>query len=360
MQNRLLSPRSALGLIPTLLTQTPSSAAALGLTTRNLLIPAPEPALGLARFALGSATGLAIPAPPPQWLFVSSRFTQFLDNLKLTILQNSDGNTKQAGVRSCLNRYFYGESSETANSLLIGSWGKYTRVRPPRDIDILFLLPAEVYHRYQNRTGNKQSQLLQEVKNVLAQTYSQTRIKGDGQVVVVPFSTMPVEVAPGFRCTDGSIIVCDANNQGSYVTSSAEIEVADLIISDSNYNGNTRALIRMMKAWQTEKNVPLKSFVLERLSIEFMASWGSNTKDTFWYDWMCRDFFAYLCSRVNGYITMPESGELIALGNDWLFKAQTAHKKAISACENEHQNYEYLAGSDWQDIFGNNIPMGVS
>ena len=358
MQNGLLSQGSVLSKIPNLLNQTPATA--LGLT-RNLLIPAPEPALGLAKFALNiSSPALAIPATPPLWIFVRRRFSIFLNNLKITAVQNNDGNTKQAGVRACLNRYYYGNSSDSANSLLIGSWGKYTRVRPPRDIDILFVLPNDVYYRYQNRTGNKQSQLLQEVKNVLAQTYPQTKMRGDGQVVVVPFNTMPVEIALGFRCTDGSIIVCDANNQGRYISSSAELEESALVISDSKYNGNTRALIRMMKAWQTEKNVPLKSFVLERLSIEFMETWGSNTKDIFWYDWMVRDFFAYLCTRANGYISMPGSGELIALDNDWLFRAQTAHKKSISACENEHQNYEYLAGSDWQDIFGNIIPMGVS
>ena len=46
-----------------------------------------------------------------------------------------------------------GTPSEAANSLLIGSWGKRTQVRPPRDVDILFLLPSDVYHRFQQREG---------------------------------------------------------------------------------------------------------------------------------------------------------------------------------------------------------------
>src|SRR5690348_1150549 len=117
---------------------------------------------------------------------VSQRFERFLENIKLTPEQAEDGTTKHGGVRKCLNQYYYSSSSESTNSMLVGSWGKYTRVRPPRDIDVLFKLPFSVYQRYQAKYGNKQSQLLQEVKGVLEERYSSTRMRGDGQVVVIP------------------------------------------------------------------------------------------------------------------------------------------------------------------------------
>jgi hypothetical protein len=214
--------------------------------------------------ALSPSGGLApaaAPAPVWQWRYVRQRFSGLLENLKITASQAENGDTKQAGVRNCLSRHYWSTASETANSMLIGSWGKRTRVRPPRDVDILFLLPAGVYHRFQARSGsNRQSDLLQEVKNVLAQTYPQTAMRGDGQVVLVPFNTTTIEVSPGFRCQDGSIIVCDTNAGGSYKTSTAEAEELALSNSDTRWNGNTRALARMMKQWQRECNVPLKSF----------------------------------------------------------------------------------------------------
>ena len=181
------------------------------------------------------------------WAYVTRRFHQLLANLTITIAQAEDGETKHAGVRACLNRHYWGSSSETNNSMLIGSWGKKTRRRPSRDIDVLFLLPPSVYHQFQQRTGNRQSQLLQEVKDVLARTYSQTSIRGDGQVVMVPFNTIAVEVSPGFRCDDGSIIICDTNDGGRYKTSTSEAEASDFAVSDACWNGNTRALARMMK-----------------------------------------------------------------------------------------------------------------
>jgi len=288
----------------------------------------------------------ALAAPPARWQYVRQRFAQILANITILSTQREDGERKHAGVRACLNRSYWGTSSETANSMLIGSWGKNTRGRPSRDIDILFLLPPAVYYRFQERSGNRQSQLLQEVKGVLAQTYSQTTMRGDGQVVSIPFNTIPVEVAIGFRFTDGSIRVCDTNGGGKYSISTAEAEVADLDLSDRKWNGNTCALVRMAKRWQSECNVPLKSFQMERLAIEFLNIWPYSTNGLFWYDWMMRDFFGYLRGR--------------ALGSDWLSRAETAHRNAISACENEYGNYEALAGQDWQGILGAAAPICVA
>lgn len=300
------------------------------------------------------------PAALYRWIYVRRRFGRFLENLTITTPRRADGETKQAAVRACLNRWYWGHGSETANSMLIGSWGKDTRVRPSRDIDILFLLPSEVYWRFNGRPDNRQSQLLQEVKYVLGQTYSQTTLRGDGQVVSVPFSSTPVEVVPGFRCKDGSIIICDTNNGGRYNTSTAEAEAFELDASDRTWNGNTRALTRMMKQWQREKNVALKSFQLERLAIEFLQVWPFSRHDSFWYDWMIRDFFGYLIGRVNGYLFMPGTGEVIALGSEWLSRAQTAYRYALRACDYERDNYQALAGDDWQQIFGCAVPVLVS
>jgi hypothetical protein len=319
--------------------------------------PPPPPNYANALSAFGGLAPTAAPAPVWQWRYVRRRFSELLENLKITASQSEDGNTKQAGVRNCLNRHYWDTASETANSMLIGSWGKQTRVRPPRDVDILFLLPASVYHRFQARSGsNRQSDLLKEVKNVLAQTYPQTAMRGDGQVVLVPFNMTTIEVSPGFRCQDGSIIVCDTNDGGSYKTSTAEAEHLALSNSDTRWNGNTRALARMMKQWQRECNVPLKSFQLERLAIEFLEKWPYSLHDAFWYDWMVRDFLAFLVGRVNTHIFMPGTVEAVWLGSEWLSRAQSALRNAVSACENEHDNYEALAGKDWQAIFGSPIP----
>jgi hypothetical protein len=57
---------------------------------------------------------------------------------------------------------------------------------------------------------------------------------------------------------------------------------------------------------------------------------------------------------------MPGTAEVVLLGNEWLSRAQSAYRKALSACDNEKDNWEALAGGDWQAIFGSSVNVLVS
>jgi hypothetical protein len=289
---------------------------------------------------------------------VSERFDQFLLKLMLTEDQRCDGIIKHSGVRGCLNKHYYGVSSGSANSMLVGSWGKSTEIRPPRDIDVLFILPISVYYRHEQRPGNKQSQLLQEVRLILLQSYRNTRMRGDGQVVVVPFVSYAVEVVQAFRLQNGQYWICDTNSGGHYKLFDPAAEIENVRASNKTSRGNTRDLIRMMKRWQGDCSVQLKSFHLELLAIDFLKTWEHSGKSTVYYDWMVRDFFKYLTGRAGGWVYVPGTYEAIALGDAWKTRAETAYGRAIKACEHEAANRPYSAGEEWQKIFGADIPIG--
>ena len=245
------------------------------------------------------------------WAGVTSRFRTFHQNLRLTDSQLDEGRAHHSGVRRSLNGHYYGTSSLTANSFLIGSWGKHTKTRPPRDIDLYFILPNDVYQRFEAVQGNKQSALLQEVRRVLQVTYPNTELRGDGQVVVVGFNRMSVEVVPAFLLSSGHYWICDTHEGGRFKIADPKSEREYIGILDREYNGNLRALIMMMKAWQNHCNVRLKSFCIELVSADFLrqCSWGK--RDYFWYDWIMRDFFAYLYSQSNQYVIVPGTFETI-------------------------------------------------
>jgi hypothetical protein len=292
---------------------------------------------------------------------VSERFDKFLSNIALTSDQQSDGTTKHSGVRTALNKHYYDNSSATANSMLVGSWGKDTRIRPPRDIDILCELPYSVYQRFEQRSGNKQAQLLQEVRGVLENTYPNTTMRADGQVVIVPFVTYAVEVLPAFLLDNKKYWICDTNEGGKYKTTDPIAEIAAVHNSATATNGNTRKLIRMLKKWQDVCSVTLKSFMLELLVIEFLSKYEYASKTSVYYDWMVRDFLAWLLSNQTyswSGVSIPGTGEYIVLGSDWHSKAESAHSRAKKACEYESQNMPYNAGGEWQKIFGDDIPAG--
>ncbi len=288
---------------------------------------------------------------------VFTRFQRLLRNLALTDLQQADGRTKHTDVRRVLNQHYWNQSNGSANSMLVGSWGKSTEVRPPRDIDVLVSLPKAVYDRFEqvpwNR--NRQSELLQEVKRVLAAAYSTTNMRGDGQVVVVGFISYAVEVVPAFELQGGRYWICDTNNGGSYKTIDPGAEKVVLSSSDDRTNGNTRALIRMMKGWQASCSVrEMKSFWIELLAIEFLNAWQHARETASYHDWMVRDFLAYLIRQANSYISVPGTNESIHLGDAWKSKAESAYARATKACA---ATREYEAGVEWQKIFGDQMPV---
>jgi hypothetical protein len=289
--------------------------------------------------------------------FVGPRFDGILANIALTEAQQRDGTTKQLGVRGHLNAHYYSSSRRDANSGLVGSWGKRTCIRPPRDIDVLFVLPALVHARFELRyTMNRQSALLQEVKGVLQHQYPNTELRADGQVVSVPFVSYAVEVVPAF-VHQNSFWICDTNDGGCYKRINPLEEEKRVEASDRQTNGNTRALIRLLKCWQGNCHVPLKSFWLELLAMRFLASWAHAGKSSVYYDWMMRDFLHFLLQQVNNpLIASPSPVELIPIGNAWQTRARSAYARAVKACAYESQEKSYDAFEQWSGIFGDVVP----
>lgn len=291
-------------------------------------------------------------------MHVEARFGSLLKNLGITQIQFEDGFGKQEAIRSHLNEHYYGYPSATANSLITGSWAKQLRVRPVRDVDVLFVLPWSVYWRFETRLGNRQSQILQEVKAVLDQRYQETRMRGDGQAVIVDFWSMPIEVVPAFRFDNGQFWICDTHYGGRYIVTDPVAEIATLNAIDFDTGGVARNLIRMMKQWQRHCAVPLRSHFIERMVSEFLHSWHHDPR-SFWYDWMVRDFFEYAISRAGGWVTMPGTGENQFIGDGWLSRAHTGLAHSKKAASHESFNNNEAAGEEWQRVFGSMIPKTV-
>lgn len=297
---------------------------------------------------------------PVRWAHVTRRFERLLENLNLTADQAVDGQTKHQGAVSALNRAYWGVGHGTAHRVLIGSWRKGTPVRPPRDIDLLFILPFEIFQQFDQRIGNKQSQLLQDVAATLRSSYRQTAIRGDGQVVVVGFDTYRIEVAPAFICQQGGFLICDTNYGGRWKHIDAEGEIAALAAADCQYNGNVRKLTLILKQWQRHCDVPIKSFHLEALVKDLLPTKNYGGSGEFCFDWLVRDAFAHMVERANYGFWMPGcASEWVPLGDAWLSKAQTAYRRATNACAYEYENCDIEAGIEWQTIFGTMIPSAV-
>lgn len=293
------------------------------------------------------------------WIGVRERFRRFHVDLNLTKDQLDDGYGKQLGVRQSLQRAYYDQSTDNPPGFMVGSWGKGTQVRPSQDVDVFFVLPSEVYHRINQVSGNKQSALLQEVKTKLQVTYPQSNMRGDGQVVIVGFNTISVEIVPVFQYDDGAYCMPDTNNGGRWKRVDPIAEINNITVAEQEAFGNVRTVAKMLKLWKRECDVPLKSFQIELLVADFLRGYQYRNQGYFYYDWFIRDFFAFLCGKTWSTLYMPGTGEAIYLGADWLSRAESARDRALKACDYEYNDLIVLAGEEWQKIFGNRIPINV-
>ncbi len=284
----------------------------------------------------------------------ATRFDAFLKNINLTTTQVTEGAARHKRVREIIEAAFYTRPYPATTSILIGSYAKNTAVRPPHDIDILFIMPPSLFSKYDNYQGNGQSWLLQDVKSALQKQYPKTDIRGDGQVVVVDFAdSFYVEIAPVFATTDAQIYcTADTHGGGSWGHTNPLAEKTNVSDSNTDSKGNTVHLIKMMKVWKRFYSVPLTSFALELMAVQFIAGWQYKGNGSVYYDWMVRDFLTYMLTRVRGYEIIPDIIGVYALGEDWESKTKTTLARAQKACEYEAKPDEALADAEWVKIFG--------
>ena len=257
-----------------------------------------------------------------------------------------------------LNEAFRGCSNENAYSLYVGSYGRGSAIHVS-DIDMLYILPENYYLKFDGYAGNGQSAMLQVVRNSIAQTYPQTVVKGDGQVVVVNFSDgICFEVVPCFENNDGSFIYPDANNGGRWRTTNPRPEIEAIRNMDRLTNKNLRRLCRMVRSWKDQCNVPMGGLLIDTLAHNFLKDWAYRDKSFLYYGYLTRDFFEYL-SGVNdkqAYWFAVGSNQGIFPRGNFAYKAKQAYLNALDAIVYEDGGKEWSANQKWREIYGTQFP----
>jgi len=273
---------------------------------------------------------------------IQEQFKQFYKNIKLTQSQREDAKKKHNGVCKKLHDYYYPDLEYTGTTkLLIGSYGKRTNIRPPRDVDVLFIMPAAKFDQYDDNESNGQSQLLQDIKKILSEKYSTTeKIKAWGKVVYIQFSdgTHNVELVPAWEKNNGKFIIPNTEEGGHWEVWDPRAEIQKIDDSDKNTAGKSRALIRMIKKWSENCSVRLKSFQIENMVLEFL---GKNEHKDKNYSNLVRDFFEYFSS---------------SLDDKSKSHFDTALNRANKACDFENEGKIEKATQEWKKIFGDDFP----
>jgi Second Messenger Oligonucleotide or Dinucleotide Synthetase domain/Adenylyl/Guanylyl and SMODS C-terminal sensor domain len=285
---------------------------------------------------------------------VSKTFSTFLDNLKI---QNRDEiSSRYKNITKILNKQYWASDSETLRSLQVGSYGRGTGINGISDLDMVFSLPWSVYQRFNAYETNGQSALLQEVKKVIAKTYSTTDVGGDGQVVAIKFTNHTVEVLPAFEYDDGSFKHANSNGGGSWKDTKPRDEKAAINKLDGEKNHNLKDLCKMVRAWKNNVGVGINGLLIDTLCFNFFNQTTEyDDKGYVYYDFISRDFFKFMSeqNKEQTFWYAPGSNQKVYKKAKFVAKAKKAYKNCLQAIAVEKKK---KAHTEWKKIFGSPFP----
>lgn len=173
-------------------------------------------------------------------------------------------------INNKLSEKYYDE--ETNGTIIVGSVGRLTAIAKTSDYDVLYVLPGEVFTRFDNYANNGQSALLQEIKEAIQETYPSTQMRGDGQVVDVTFNDGVVEVVPAFEQSDGSFTYPDSNDGGKWKTTKPIQEIAAAISAKDGSLDIYSYLCYLARKWKNHTGFAFKGLLIDTLVLDYLNS----------------------------------------------------------------------------------------
>lgn len=278
-------------------------------------------------------------------------FEQFRKNLAV---QNQDDiSTSYRKITKRLNKdYWDGLESDSQHCLQVGSYGRSTAIRGVSDLDMVFELPAKDLARFKKVEGNGPSQMLQEVKRCIEASYPNTKMSGDGQVVVVEFNKFRVEVLPAFyNAEDGSYTYGDTHDGGSWPKCKPRDEISAFNERNNTSNRNLKRLCKMLRAWKDTHGAPMSGMLIDTLAYNFFkGNTDFDLKSYSSYPTLVRDAFSFLANLpAQEYWLAPGSNQRVTSSGKFQRKAKKAAAKCQEALEADTDKRKERL---WREVFG--------
>jgi Second Messenger Oligonucleotide or Dinucleotide Synthetase domain/Adenylyl/Guanylyl and SMODS C-terminal sensor domain len=277
-------------------------------------------------------------------------FREFLTNLAVD--NAAQISLRYGEVTAALNKKFRDTESKIANSLQVGSYGRWTAIKGISDLDMLYIVPKGKWDDYKN---GKQLQLLTDTKDAIKVRYPNTIVRVDRLVVQVLYTSFQIEVQPVFEQEDGSFKYPDTYGGGNWKITKPREEIKAMSDFNSQKNDNLRRLCKMARAWKNKHGVGMGGLLIDTLAHNFLISTTEyNDKRYLYYDLMSRDFFKYLADRPSQeYYAALGSGQRVKVKNRFQTKAKKAYELCVEAIDVKSEDRAY---DKWKKVYGRPFP----
>lgn len=283
----------------------------------------------------------------------ASMFQDFLNNIKIE--RGDIIGDRYKAITKCLNKYFRDTDYETANSLQVGSYGRWTGIKGISDLDMIYIIPESKWETYKD----DQYKILSDVREALLISYPRSDIKVDKLVVDLCFSdNTTFEIQPVFEIKDENDDIVykypDTYNKSWKITMPRQ-EQEEMRAINKNKNDNLRKLCKMLRAWKNSNGVVMSGLLIDTLAYNYINSTKDyDDKSYSSYDNLSKDFFEFLKDepKKNYYLALG-SKQRVTVKHFFNKKAKKAFEISKEACDETDNDKKQ---QKWKQLYGKNFP----
>lgn len=292
-------------------------------------------------------------------LTANEAFRKFRSNLELTQKEQDDASRRQKEIRAVMNDGF-----KIADDFLTGSYKRWTKAKPLKDVDIFCVLHNDERGKY--RTNKHPNELLSAVEKTLSNKYGSSRVKRQRRAVTVEFPdsndderVMSFDVVPAFTKGDHYEIPDTATASG-WTDTNPKIHADKATAANAAFGGEWKGMVRMAKSWNRANDKPVRpSFLLEVMALEILRPpFGGD----FPYEFM--SYFATAADRIDeawpdpAGLGPPVNDTMTASDKSKAKQALTdAHHKIRDAIQLSRTGRSGDALRAYRELFGPYFPL---
>jgi len=286
-------------------------------------------------------------------------FRKFRSNLELTQKEQDDASRRQKEMRALMDQPF-----NIADDFLTGSYRRWTKTKPLKDVDIFCVFHDDERPKYRN--DKPPSVLLGDVEKVLAKKYGSANVSRQRRAVTVEFTdsadeerVMSFDVVPAFTKSDHYEIPDTGTSKG-WTETNPKIHFDKAKAANDAFDGEWKGMVRMAKSWNRTKDKIIKpSFLIEVMALQVLRPpFGGD----FPYEFI--GFFATMADRI-GEDWLEPAGLGPPVSDSMNASARGAAKEALT--EAHHMVREAIQLSrggrngdalrKYRDLFGARFPL---
>ena len=296
-------------------------------------------------------------------LTIDDAFRKFKSRLELNDKEQKNASTRQREVRDFLDTKF-----KIDRSFLTGSYARWTKTKPLKDVDIFFVLKLDEDH-YRSKAP---SVVLTDFHEALAERYGSKATKQNRSINVdfgvkaddednTDYRVISVDVVPAFD--KGNDFEIPDDDLGKWIMTNPQTHADKAVVAHQAYGSEWKGLVRMVKYWNNNPEhgeKPVKpSFLIEVMALQCLhGGWGGS------FDREMQALFATLADRIFDEWPDPAGlGPPISNGMDAARKTRArellraAEREATLAIDHVRRGRNGEALRTWRALFGPKFPL---